>query len=302
MNRIQQLLTLVGFTLLMVGLPATSANAQSKAATKQETPDLQQQAKDQTAEMVKRYNLDEGQAAALQALNLSRLQSLAEIDAAIDLKKANAAQKAEIKKMKAEVQAGYNSVIKDILSEKQYAKYLEDEEKNKETIKGNVNWLANIASRELGENNVNLLGWNGNISDSLKIATEATDKLAKKYKLSDEQREKLLALNIAEVSAEIAERRSVTLEDATPTEMAEKTQEFIAMAKKRSANYERYLKEIFTEEQYKKYTNVKKAQQTRRTQRPPMMRIMHYAPAAPLTPEDKEKPRSSSSNFAASTS
>lgn len=275
MNRIQQLLALAGFTLLMVGLPATSANAQSKAATKQETPDLQQQAKDQTAEMVKRYNLDEGQAAALQALNLSRLQSLAEIDAAIDLKKANAAQKAEIKKMKAEVQASYNSVIKDILSEKQYAKYLEDEEKNKETIKGNVNWLANIASRELGENNVNLLGWNGNISDSLKIATEATDKLAKKYKLSDEQREKLLALNIAEVSAEIAERRSVTLEDATPTEMAEKTQEFIALAKKRSANYERYLKEIFTEEQYKKYTNVKKAQQTRRTQRPPMMRIMH---------------------------
>lgn len=275
MNRIQQLLTLAGFTLLMAGLPATSANAQSKAATKQETPDLQQQAKDQTAEMVKRYNLDEGQAAALQALNLSRLQSLAEIDAAIDLKKANAAQKAEIKKMKAEVQAGYNSVIKDILSEKQYAKYLEDEEKNKETIKGNVNWLANIASRELGENNVNLLGWNGNISDSLKIATEATDKLAKKYKLSDEQREKLLALNIAEVSAEIAERRSVTLEDATPTEMAEKTQEFIALAKKRSANYERYLKEIFTEEQYKKYTNVKKAQQTRRTQRPGMMRIMH---------------------------
>ena len=275
MNRIQQLLALAGFTLLMAGLPATSANAQSKAATKQETPDLQQQAKDQTAEMVKRYNLDEGQAAALQALNLSRLQSLAEIDAAIDLKKANAAQKAEIKKMKAEVQAGYNSVIKDIFSEKQYAKYLEDEEKNKETIKGNVNWLANIASRELGENNVNLLGWNGNISDSLKIATEATDKLAKKYKLSDEQREKLLALNIAEVSAEIAERRSVTLEDATPTEMAEKTQEFIALAKKRSANYERYLKEIFTEEQYKKYTNVKKAQQTRRTQRPPMMRIMH---------------------------
>ena len=274
MNRIQQLLTLAGFTLLMAGLPATSANAQSKAATKQETPDLQQQAKDQTAEMVKRYNLDEGQAAALQALNLSRLQSLAEIDAAIDLKKANAAQKAEIKKMKAEVQAGYNSVIKDILSEKQYAKYLEDEEKNKETIKGNVNWLANIASRELGENNVNLLGWNGNISDSLKIATEATDKLAKKYKLSDEQREKLLALNIAEVSAEIAVRRSVTLEDATPTEMAEKTQEFIALAKKRSANYERYLKEIFTEEQYKKYTNVKKAQQTRRTQRPPMMRMM----------------------------
>ena len=274
MNRIQQLLALAGFTLLMAGLPATSANAQSKAATKQETPDLQQQAKDQTAEMVKRYNLDEGQAAALQALNLSRLQSLAEIDAAIDLKKANAAQKAEIKKMKAEVQAGYNSVIKDILSEKQYAKYLEDEENNKETIKGNVNWLANIASRELGENNVNLLGWNGNISDSLKIATEATDKLAKKYKLSDEQREKLLALNIAEVSAEIAERRSVTLEDATPTEMAEKTQEFIALAKKRSANYERYLKEIFTEEQYKKYTNVKKAQQTRRTQRPPMMRMM----------------------------
>ena len=274
MNRIQQLLALAGFTLLMAGLPATSANAQSKAATKQETPDLQQQAKDQTAEMVKRYNLDEGQAAALQALNLSRLQSLAEIDAAIDLKKANAAQKAEIKKMKAEVQAGYNSVIKDILSEKQYAKYLEDEEKNKETIKGNVNWLANIASRELGENNVNLLGWNGNISDSLKIATEATDKLAKKYKLSDEQREKLLALNIAEVSAEIAERRSVTLEDATPTEMAEKTQEFIALAKKRSANYERYLKDIFTEEQYKKYTNVKKAQQTRRTQRPPMMRMM----------------------------
>lgn len=274
MNRIQQLLALAGFTLLMAGLPATSANAQSKAATKQETPDLQQQAKEQTAEMVKRYNLDEGQAAALQALNLNRLQSLAEIDAAIDLKKANAAQKAEIKKMKAEVQAGYNSVIKDILSEKQYAKYLEDEEKNKETIKGNVNWLANIASRELGENNVNLLGWNGNISDSLKIATEATDKLAKKYKLSDEQREKLLALNIAEVSAEIAERRSVTLEDATPTEMAEKTQEFIALAKKRSANYERYLKEIFTEEQYKKYTNVKKAQQTRRTQRPPMMRMM----------------------------
>jgi hypothetical protein len=154
-------------------------------------------------------------------------------------------------------------MLKDLFSDKQYQKYLEDEASKKEQIKGNVNWMANAVTRMLGENNINLLGWNGNVSDSLSIAQKETDKMVKKYKLDKTQEEKLLALNIAEVSAEIAERRNISLDNATPTEMAEKSQDFVASARRRSSNYERYLKEILDEKQYKKYTNSKKAQETR---------------------------------------
>lgn len=218
---------------------------------------------DITKTMVKQYGLNSEQADALRQLNLKRMKDIAAIDAAMDIRKANAAQKAEIKKMKAEVQSQYDSIIKDLFSEKQYEKYMADEAEKKERIKGNVNWMANIATRMLGEKNINLLGWNSNVADSLKIAQEATNRMARKYKLDKEQQEKLLALNIAEVSAEIAERRNITLDDVSEMERAEKAKEFAKQARTRSANYERYLKGILTEDQYKKYSNSKKAQQSR---------------------------------------
>jgi hypothetical protein len=216
-----------------------------------------------TQTMAKQYGLDEEQTKALKLLNAKRAKDLAQVDSSYDAKTANAAQKAEVKKIKAEIQSNYDTMLKDLFSDKQYQKYLEDEASKKEQIKGNVNWMANAVTRMLGENNINLLGWNGNVSDSLSIAQKETDKMVKKYKLDKTQEEKLLALNIAEVSAEIAERRNISLDNATPTEMAEKSQDFVASARRRSSNYERYLKEILDEKQYKKYTNSKKAQETR---------------------------------------
>lgn len=216
-----------------------------------------------TQTMAKQYGLDEEQTKALKLLNAKRAKDLAQVDSSYDVKTANAAQKAEVKKIKAEIQANYDAMLKDLFSDKQYQKYLENEASQKEQIKGNVNWMANAVTRMLGENNINLLGWNGNVSDSLSIAQTETEKMVKKYRLDKTQEEKLLALNIAEVSAEIAERRNVSLDNATPTEMAEKSQDFVASARRRSSNYEHYLKEILDEKQYKKYTNSKKAQETR---------------------------------------
>lgn len=236
------------------------------AQSEKKTPAQETQMKvveELTKSMTKQYGLSSEQSAALKQLNLKRMKDIAAIDAAMDVKKANAAQKAEIKKMKAEIQTQYDGIIKDLFSEKQYEEYLADEAKKKEQIKGNVNWMANIATRMLGENNINLLGWNSNVADSLKIAQEATNRMVRKYKLDKEQQEKLLALNIAEVSAEIAERKNITLDDASGMEMTEKAKEFAKQAGTRSANYERYLKGIFTEDQYKKYTKSKKAQQSR---------------------------------------
>ena len=83
--------------------------------------------------------------------------------------------------------------------------------------------------------------------------------MVKQYKLTDSQSEKLLALNIAEVQAEIAECRAI----AKGTNMGEITE----AAKKRTSNYERYLKGILTEKQFNKYIKVKKAQFTLRQSR-----------------------------------
>jgi len=232
----------------------------SQSTVQKET---EKQVEETTKTMSKQYGLNEDQTNALRLLNAKRAKDLAEVDSSYDIKTANALQKAEVKKIKAEIQANYDAMLKDLFSEKQYQKYLEDVASQKEQISGSVNWMANIVTRMLGENNVNVLGWNGNISDSLSIAQKETDKMVKKYKLDKTQEEKLQALNIAEVSAEIAERRNISLDNATPTEMAEKSQDFIASAKRRSSNYERYLKEILDEKQYKKYTNSRKVQETR---------------------------------------
>ncbi|MBQ8097914.1 MAG: DUF4890 domain-containing protein [Bacteroidaceae bacterium] len=250
------------FTFTLCFTVESRAQETESAQTVTLTKDQEKEIEELTKSMIKTYGLNAEQATALRSLNEVRVQQLAAIDAAVP-SGANAAQKTEVKKMKSEIQKEYDATIKDLFSEKQYQKYLEEEAKKKEQIKGDVNWLANFATRRLGADNVNLMGWNGNVEDSLKIAQEATDKLVKKYKLNDEQKEKLLALNIAEVSAELAERRSVNLQDATATERAEQGEEFLQLAKRRSANYDRYLKEILTEEQYKKYSNTKKAQQSR---------------------------------------
>jgi hypothetical protein len=253
---------LLGMLLLAVGF-STKVKAQESASSQTSVQkEVDKQIEETTKTMAKQYGLNEEQTNALKLLNIKRAKDLAEVDSSYNAKTANAAQKAEVKKIKAEIQANYDSMLKDLFSEKQYQKYLEDESSQKEQIKGNVNWMANMATRLLGENNVNILGWNGNVSDSLSIAQKETDKMVKKYKLDKTQTEKLLALNIAEVSAEIAERRNISLDNASPTEMAEKSQDFVASAKRRSGNYERYLKEILDEKQYKKYTNSKKAQQT----------------------------------------
>lgn len=253
---------LLGMLLLAVGF-STKVKAQESASSQTSVQkEVDKQIEETTKTMAKQYGLNEEQTNALKLLNIKRAKDLAEVDSSYNAKTANAAQKAEVKKIKAEIQANYDSMLKDLFSEKQYQKYLEDESSQKEQIKGNVNWMANMATRLLGENNVNILGWNGNVSDSLSIAQKETDKMVKKYKLDKTQTEKLLALNIAEVSAEIAERRNISLDNASPSEMAEKSQDFVASAKRRSGNYERYLKEILDEKQYKKYTNSKKAQQT----------------------------------------
>jgi hypothetical protein len=253
---------LLGMLLLAVGF-STKVKAQESASSQTSVQkEVDKQIEETTKTMAKQYGLNEEQTNALKLLNIKRAKDLAEVDSSYNAKTANAAQKAEVKKIKAEIQANYDSMLKDLFSEKQYQKYLEDESSQKEQIKGNVNWMANMATRLLGENNVNILGWNGNVSDSLSIAQKETDKMVKKYKLDKTQTEKLLALNIAEVSAEIAERRNISLDNASPSEMAEKSQDFVASAKRRSSNYERYLKEILDEKQYKKYTNSKKAQQT----------------------------------------
>ena len=253
---------LLGMLLLAVGF-STKVKAQESASSQTSVQkEVDKQIEETTKTMAKQYGLNEEQTNALKLLNIKRAKDLAEVDSSYNAKTANAAQKAEVKKIKAEIQANYDSMLKDLFSEKQYQKYLEDESSQKEQIKGNVNWMANMATRLLGESNVNILGWNGNVSDSLSIAQKETDKMVKKYKLDKTQTEKLLALNIAEVSAEIAERRNISLDNASPSEMAEKSQDFVASAKRRSSNYERYLKEILDEKQYKKYTNSKKAQQT----------------------------------------
>lgn len=253
---------LLGMLLLAVGF-STKVKAQESASSQTSVQkEVDKQIEETTKTMAKQYGLNEEQTNALKLLNTKRAKDLAEVDSSYNAKTANAAQKAEVKKIKAEIQANYDSMLKDLFSEKQYQKYLEDESSQKEQIKGNVNWMANMATRLLGESNVNILGWNGNVSDSLSIAQKETDKMVKKYKLDKTQTEKLLALNIAEVSAEIAERRNISLDNASPSEMAEKSQDFVASAKRRSGNYERYLKEILDEKQYKKYTNSKKAQQT----------------------------------------
>lgn len=257
--------------LFLTGSFATSIvaqNATSDEETTKTAKNIEKEAEELTKKMTKAYKLTEDQASTLMMLNKKRAEDLAQIDSMFSDKTLSAKEaKAELIKLRQEIQANYQSMIKDIFNEKQYAKYLEDEEENREKIQGNVNWMFNMAANRNGASNVNLLGWNGDVADSLKIAQEATDRLVRKYKLTAEQTEKVLALNIAEISAEIAERRNVNLDGLNPTEWAEKQQEIQTMAKRRSDNYERYLKEIMTEEQYKKYTNGKKARESRNSSR-----------------------------------
>lgn len=250
---------ILSLLMLVIGGALSTTSADTETTDEKKTDAIEEL----TKSMAKQYDLNEEQTKALQLLNAKRAKDLAEVDSACDIKTANAAQKAEIKKIKTEIQTNYDTMLKDLFSEKQYQKYQEYMDSQKEQLNGGVNWMANVAMRMSGSNYVNLVGWTSNTSDSLTIAKNETKKMVRKYKLDKEQEEKVLALNIAEVSAEIAERRNVSLDNVKATEMAEMSQNFIAMAKRRTSNYERYLKEILDEKQYKKYTNAKKLQQSR---------------------------------------
>lgn len=244
----------------MAGAPMLKAQTATAAPQADAaTPQQQKEAEEITQEMVKRYDLNEEQRQAFLLLNLKRVRALAALRAGYDETKATAEQKAKMKAAIAAEQKRYDYVAKELMSDKQYEKYQSRLAKEREEAaeKSGENNIAAFGPMVMGENTTNLLGWGAQVADSMKIAQRETTKMVKKYKLSAEQEEKLLALNIAEVQAEIAERRAIAKGAADMAEMTE-------AAKKRTANYERYLKGIFTEEQYKKYTKAQKAQLSRR--------------------------------------
>ena len=252
-----------GFFLLSLTLSlkqkAQVVNISSEAGAA--TPDQRKEAEDITKKMAKKYDLNDEQRTAFLMLNLKRVRSIAALRAGYDGSKATIEQKTKMKEALEEEQKRYDYVAKELMSDKQYAKYQAQIAKEREAAenKSGEKKIADFGPIVIGENTTNILGWGAQIDDTLKIAVRQTDKMVKQYKLTDSQSEKLLALNIAEVQAEIAERRAI----AKGTNMGEITE----AAKKRTSNYERYLKGILTEKQFNKYIKVKKAQVTLRQSR-----------------------------------
>lgn len=255
---------------LLLGCTFTTASAQNEEATPEQTKEAQTI----TKQMVKKYDLNKEQEEAFLLLNTKRVKALAKMKEGYDESKATAEQKAQMKARLNEEQTRYNSIVKELLSDKQYEKYKEQQAKEQAEAaeKSGEGKLSAWGPMVPGQSTVNLLGFGAQAADSLKIAQRQTDKMVRKYKLDQAQSEKLLALNLAEVQAEMDERRALAKGGLTQEQRGELTES----AQKRSENYERYLKEIFTEAQYKKYTNAKKAQQSSRQRfggPPPMMRF-----------------------------
>jgi len=216
-----------------------------------------------TQSMTKRYDLNEEQAQAVLLLNTKREKAFSAILKDFDAANSTEEQRKAIKLKKLAEQQRYDAILKELLSDKQFEKYQTDELKKQAAADANDgdNKLSDWGPRVVnGENIVNLLGWGAILSDSTKIAKRETDKMVKKYKLDEKQAEKLLALNTAEVLAEMVERKEMIKEDMD----SEKTKALSEAAQERSDRYHEYLKNILTEEQFKKYMNSRKAQDARR--------------------------------------
>lgn len=253
-------------TLFFAGISLfqSHANASSvKANAEQAEDSITVQAQKVTQSMTKRYDLNEEQAQAVMMLNIKREKAFAAIMKDFDAANSTEAQRKEIKIKKLAEQKRYDAILKELLSDKQYERYQTDELRKQAEADANDgdNKISEWGPRVVGgENIVNLLGWGALMSDSTKIATRETEKMVKKYKLDEKQAEKLLALNTAEVLAEIIERKEMTKGDMN----LEKTKALSEAAQERSDRYHQYLKTIFNEEQYKKYMNMRKAQDARR--------------------------------------
>lgn len=217
-------------------------------------------------QMVKSYKLDDGQKEAVSRLNDNYRSRMTELLSNYDEQLATSEDKAQLKAARDMEQKRYNLVMQEILSEKQYEKF-------------EVDIKAAVAARDArkmsrrgismpGQTYIDLLGDNPIIPDTIEFVETLTKKMVKKYKLDDEQARKLQALNLAEVRAEVDERVELATIDRRNFN-SDKMQELMEAAAQRTENYKNYLKEIMTEEQYKKYTNVQSAQANQQQNRGP---------------------------------
>ena len=223
----KQLLLTALALLMWIGItPVAMAQTGADEAAKE----LVKRAEERTAEMTKRYDLNKEQQAAFLRLNTKYERDLEALRKDYNDSTATDEAKTTMKEAVRELEDQFDEMAQNLLSDKQWGKYQLDREKQR-----------------------------AQAVDSVKIAQKHTDTMAKKYKLTDEQKEKLLALNQAEVKAEMDERRAMAkgIKQEDMKELSE-------AAKTRSENYEKYLKTILTEEQFKKYQNSRKAQQSRR--------------------------------------
>ena len=256
-NMKQLLLTALAL-LMWIGItPVAMAQTGADEAAKE----LVKRAEERTAEMTKRYDLNKEQQAAFLRLNTKYERDLEALHKDYNDSTATDEAKTTMKEAVRELEDQFDEMAQNLLSDKQWGKYQLDREKQRaeEAANDENNKMTAWGPMAPGQNLVNLLGWNPQAVDSVKIAQKHTDTMAKKYKLTDEQKEKLLALNQAEVKAEMDERRAMA-----KGIKQEDMQELSEAAKTRSENYEKYLKTILTEEQFKKYQNSRKAQQSRR--------------------------------------
>ena len=244
--------------LMWIGItPVATAQTGADEAAKE----LVKRAEERTAEMTKRYDLNKEQQAAFLRLNTKYERDLEALRKDYNDSTATDEAKTTMKEAVRELEDQFDEMAQNLLSDKQWGKYQLNREKQRaeEAANDENNKMTAWGPMAPGQNLVNLLGWNPQAVDSVKIAQKHTDTMAKKYKLTDEQKEKLLALNQAEVKAEMDERRAMAkgIKQEDMKELSE-------AAKTRSENYEKYLKTILTEEQFKKYQNSRKAQQSRR--------------------------------------
>lgn len=250
---------LPAFALLMWMSLTPAASAQNEP--KEPASELVKRAEQRTAEMTKRYDLNKEQQDAFLRLNKKFERDLEALKKDYNDSTATDEEKVAMKEAVRELEDQFDEMAQNLLSDKQWGKYQLDREQQRadEAASDSHNQMTAWGPSAPGQNLINLLGWNPQAIDSLKIAQKHTDTMAKKYKLTPEQKERLLALNQAEVKAEMDERRAMA-----KGIKQEDMKELSDAAKTRSENYERFLKTILTEEQFKKYQNSRKAQQSRR--------------------------------------
>ena len=216
--------------------------------------------------MVKAYKLDDAQKTAVEQLNQNYRERMTELLSNYDEELATAEDKQQMKAARDIEQKRYCLIVQEILSEKQYEKFETD---YKALVAAqNARKISRRPITMPGQNYIDLLGENPVIPDTTEFVDQITKKMVKKYKLDDEQARKLTALNLAEVRAEVDEREEYAKIDRRNMNST-KMQEIMEQAELRTENYKNYLKEIMTEEQYKKYTNVQTVQQNQQQNRMP---------------------------------